>query len=157
MQHGHVLEIRAQVDGDSDGSASLLVDREQRLHVRVLGDAHAQELLFCDDLRRAVALDRGDDAMHDAALTAVEEKQALERAAMFVADSGPERYGFSHASPCASRPPALSRAMMLAGPSSVESATGARIAAAPRPLMPTALRPLIFLEFPRTGGGAARI
>ena len=42
-------------------------------------------------------------------------------AAMFVADSGSERNGFSHASPCACRPPALSRAMMLAGTSYVES------------------------------------
>jgi hypothetical protein len=86
MQHSDVLEIRAQINGDADRPAGRCIDREQRLHVIMITDTHAQELALGDDLRRTVTLDGGDDAVHDATLAAVEKNEALERAPMFVAD-----------------------------------------------------------------------
>ena len=80
VQHGDALEAVAHVEDQADRprNLALALDGEQALRLGGPGDAYAQRIAVGDDLRRAVAVDRGDDAVAHAVLAPVEEQQCLE-------------------------------------------------------------------------------
>jgi hypothetical protein len=92
VQHGDALEAVAHVEDQADRARNLAVtlDCEQALGLGRARDAYAQRIAVHHDLRRAVAIDGGLDALADAVLATIEEQQGLELVLMLGRQAGNE-------------------------------------------------------------------